>query len=1015
MSISRGMKKNGCKWAAAARERVRSRLGKKEQKMAEFRIPDAYELIREEALDDIRAEGLLLRHRKSGARVVLIPCRDTNKVFNIGFRTPPGDSTGVAHIIEHTVLCGSRAFPLKDPFVELVKGSLNTFLNAMTFPDKTIYPVASTNDADFRNLMHVYLDAVFYPNIYRERNIFRQEGWHYEIESPEGELTLNGVVYNEMKGAFSTPESVLERQTMNALFPDTPYGVESGGDPRFIPELTYENYLACHRRWYHPSNSYLFLYGDMDMTDTLTFIDGQYLSAFDAAPCGDTAIPVQKPFPEPVTRTDSYPVSEEEPLTENTYLSFNVVTGNALDMKELVVCEVLDYALLSAPGAPVRQALLDAGIGKDVYGEFNDGILQPYFSVVAKNADAEQAGEFTEVIRRVLTEQAEKGIDRRSLEAGINSLEFQFREADFASYPKGLMYALSVMDTWLYDDERPFDALKKLDIFRELREEIGTGLFERFVREKLLDNHHAVLMILKPERGLAERAERETAERLAAKKASMTEEEIGTLIRDGEALTKWQEMPESEENIAALPVLKRSDISRESVRLSNEEGFLPVPDGNGGERRIRTIYHSAESNGIGYLELLFDAGDLSEDELSFLSLLKSVLQNVDTAGRSYMELNNEINAETGGISFGLSAYDDHDDPEGYTVYLGVRMKALYTKLKDGMTLIREIMTESRFDDAKRIREIIAQTRSSLQMFLQQSGNAAAAVRALAYVSPSGAFSDLISGIAYYRFIRDLEEHYEERKEEIRSRLESLAEKIFAGNRLLISYTSDADGREALREAAGICYVAPGEAVTGERVQVKPLGKLLEGFTTPGQVQFVAMAGNFVKDGYAYHGAMNCLRPILSYGYLWQNVRVKGGAYGCSASFRRNGSSILASYRDPNLAATRDVYLGIPDYLEAFRADEKEMTKYVIGTISAMDTPLTPSMLGSVSLRFYLQGVTQEELDRTRREILEATDADIRALAPAVRAALDEGNLCVIGGTGKISESKELFGRVENLL
>mgnify|MGYP002588826132 FL=1 len=475
---------------------------------------NAYEVLKEEDLQDIHSKGWLLKHKKTGARVMLIENSDENKVFNIAFRTPPKNSTGVAHILEHSVLCGSREFPLKDPFVELVKGSLNTFLNAMTYPDKTCYPVASCNDQDFQNLMHVYMDAVFYPNIYEHDEIFRQEGWSYNLESKEDALTYNGVVYNEMKGAFSSPDEVLEREIMNHLFPDTPYGCESGGDPKNIPDLSYENFLNFHRTFYHPSNSYIYLYGNMDMEEKLAFLDEHYLSGFDALDV-DSQIREQGEFAACQDVTLEYPVAENEGEEDNTYLSYNMVTGNTLDSQRNMAFEVLDYALLSAPGAPLKQALLDAGIGKDIYGAYEDGILQPYFSVVAKGSNPDKKEEFVSIIRKVLTDIAENGIDKKAIEAGINYFEFRYREADFSSYPKGLMYSLDILGDWLYEEDHPFSQVQQLEVFEQLKKAVNEGYFEKLIRTYLLENPHGCVLTLVPKKGLAAQREKELEEKLA--------------------------------------------------------------------------------------------------------------------------------------------------------------------------------------------------------------------------------------------------------------------------------------------------------------------------------------------------------------------------------------------------------------------------------------------------------------------------------------------------------------------
>ena len=974
-----------------------------------------YELLLHEELPDIHAEGYMLRHKKSGARIALIPCEDNNKVFNIAFRTPPYDSTGVAHIIEHTVLCGSERYPLKDPFVELAKGSLNTFLNAMTYPDKTLYPVASTNDADFRNLMSVYLDAVFFPNIYHEQNIFRQEGWHYEMESEDSALTINGVVYNEMKGVFSSPDDVLERETMNVLFPDTAYGVESGGDPDVIPTLTYRNYLDFHSKYYHPSNSYIFLYGDMDMAESLHFLDSEYLSRFDAIPV-DSALRFQKPFSEMRRVVKSFPISSDEETEKNTYLSWNVVAGDELDLKEMIAMDVLDYALLSAPGAPVKQALLDAGIGLDIYGGFSDGFLQPYYSISAKNSEEAEADRFLQIIRDTLTKEVKNGISSESLKAGLHTMEFSFREADYGLYPKGLYYTLDCLDTWLYNEEMPFDALKQLAVFKELNELIGTGYFESLVEKNLLNNPHSALIILKPETGLQEKRERALAQSLAEKKAAMSAEEIRAVMDETRALRAWQDSEETEEAVASLPVLKRSDLKKEIPVFPNEEVKETVHFENGKERSIPFVYHETECSGIGYLELLFNAKRVPLRLVPYLGLMRAVLINIGTASHTYMELSNAINTTTGGMICSVNSTECVSDPLAYKAFFTVRMKALIAEMDKGASLIREVLYTSLFDDEKRIKEILSQTRSQLQLQLQQAGHGTAATRAAACTSPEGAFTDAVGGIGFYRFIRDLEDHYEEKKGEIRDSLRELAGDLFRSDSLIVSYTCGKEDRASASLAVSKA-VLPTDAdlpLIGEE-DVPVLGRKNEGFTTQGQVQYVAVAGSFLASGIPYSGSMGVARQILNLEYLWQNVRVRGGAYGCSSNMKRNGRAVFVSYRDPHLLRTKEVFEQAAEFLRTFEADEAAMTKYVIGTVSTLDIPLTPSTLGVVSMRAYLSGLTDELRQRYRDEVLRADSAAIRAVADAIEAAVKDACLCVVGGESSVASCKELFDSVEALL
>ena len=499
-----------------------------------------YELLQQKTLHDLQSEGYLLRHKKSGARVLLMENNDENKVFSIGFRTPPEDSTGVPHILEHSVLCGSKNFPVKDPFVELVKGSLNTFLNAMTYPDKTVYPVASCNDKDFQNLMHVYMDAVFYPNIYQHEEIFRQEGWSYNLESEEDALTYNGVVYNEMKGAFSSPEGVLDRVVLNTLFPDNTYANESGGDPDVIPELTYEQFLDFHRKYYHPSNSYIYLYGDMDMEEKLNWLDEMYLSEFDTLEI-DSEIPLQKSFEEVKEVEMNYSISSNESEEDNTYLSYNKVIGTSLDKELYQAFQVLDYALLSAPGAPLKKVLVDAGIGKDIMGSYDNGIYQPIFSVVAKNANPEQKEEFVSVIEDTLAEIVKNGMDKKALEAGINYHEFRYREADFGNYPKGLMYGLQMFDSWLYDEAQPFLHVEATETFAFLKTQVDKGYFEQLIQRYLLDNTHGAIVVVKPEKGRTARLDKELEAKLQNYKKSLSKEEVAQLVAKTHQLVEYQE------------------------------------------------------------------------------------------------------------------------------------------------------------------------------------------------------------------------------------------------------------------------------------------------------------------------------------------------------------------------------------------------------------------------------------------------------------------------------------------
>ena len=966
---------------------------------------NAYEVLKEEELQDIHSKGWLLRHKKTGARVMLIENSDENKVFNIAFRTPPKNSTGVAHILEHSVLCGSREFPLKDPFVELVKGSLNTFLNAMTYPDKTCYPVASCNDRDFQNLMHVYLDAVFYPNIYKKEEIFRQEGWNYHLEQKEGPLKYNGVVYNEMKGAFSSPDDVLEREIMNSLFPDTTYGCESGGDPVNIPDLSYEEFLDFHRQYYHPSNSFIYLYGNMDMEEKLEFIDSHYLSAFDSLAI-DSQIRDQEAFAQVKDIQKNYPVSEDEGEEDNTYLSYNMVVGEAADINLSLAFEVLDYALLSAPGAPLKQALLDAKIGKDIYGSFEDGIKQTYFSIVAKGANLSQKEEFVKVIRDTLTKIMEEGIDKKAVTAGINYYEFRFREADFSSYPKGLMYGLDILSSWLYDDTKPFCEVQLLEGFEFLKKALEEGYFEDLIRKYLLDNTHGAILSLVPEKGLAAKRDKELEEKLENYRKSLSDEELTRMVENTKALEAYQESEEDPEALTCIPMLSREDIKKEITGLTNEEHY--VDDS-------LFLYHDVCTNGIGYADLLFEIHDFDVNTVHYLGLLKSVLGAVDTENYSYGELFNEVNARTGGISYGIEVFDDAQDTDAFRAMFAVRGKALYPEMDFMFSMIREVLTTSKLTDTKRLYEIIARVKSRAQASLASAGHSTAVLRGASYASPMAAFQDEMAGIGYYQFIEKLEKDFEQRKEETVEELCKLMKKILRPENFMISYTGERESLETVQKLAGAVKAGLGTEPVEKSEEKLTCTKKNEGFKTSGQVQYVAQTGNFKKKGLEYTGALEILKVILSYDYLWMNLRVKGGAYGCMSGFKRNGESYLVSYRDPHLKRTLDVYKGIPDYIRNFQADEREMTKYIIGTISGKDVPRTPQMKGSVSKTAYLCGVTEEMLQKERDQILNASAEDIHALAEIIEAVLAADQICVVGSESKVAEASDVLMEVKPLI
>lgn len=963
----------------------------------------AYTVVEKKELKEVNGYGYILSHNKTKARVAVIENDDTNKVFTIGFRTPPADDTGVPHITEHSVLCGSRKFPVKDPFVELCKGSLNTFLNAMTYSDKTVYPLASLNEKDFHNLMHVYMDAVFYPDMYEKKEIMMQEGWHYEIDEETGELTYNGVVFNEMKGVYSSPEQQLYRIIEKSLLPHTAYGFESGGDPEAIPNLTQEDFIAFHKRYYHPSNSYIYLYGDMDAAEELTFIDEEYLQNFDYAEI-DSALTDEPAFEKPVEVREYYSIAENESEQDNTYLTYNTVVGTSADKKLCTAFSILEYALLLAPGAPLKKALIDAGLGKDILSSFDDGIKQPNFSIIAKNANAEDLERFIQVLEDTLASIVEQGMDKKSLLAAINYFEFKHKEGNFGRFPKGLMLGLNAFSTWLYDDAAALDLFSLNDVYDALKQDVETGYFEALIKQYILQNTHKSYCLLMPKKGLNnEIAEREKA-RLAAYKETLSAADIEEIRANMMHLKEYQSSGDAEEDLKKIPMLAIDDIEKHAKKINNR--ILEI-------EHVKVLSHDIFTNGITYLSLNFCMDDIDYDKFPVIALLTEIFKYVDTEHFSYSELSNEINLYTGGIGFSTTV-TNKKEYGGYVTHFVVSAKMLDAQLDKAMELIEEILFTSKLSDKKRLKEIIAETRAAMKDDLLANGHTTAAGRATAYISKIGVVKELTEGVDYYMYLSDLDDHFEERYEGLAADLQETLGQLLRRDSLLVNFTSDKKPEDTLTESLTRFSCKLSTRLAFENVKEIPVVKKNEGFKTASQVQYVATAGNFCERGYEYTGALNVLQCIFSYDYLWINVRVKGGAYGCMCSFNRSGNAYFTSYRDPNLLETYEIYKKAPEYVRSFEADERDMTKYIIGAISRMDAPLTPSADGNFSLICYLMGIDDADLQRTRDEVLGATPEVIRGLAGYVEAAVDGGVICAIGDEARIEDAKDAFTEVKSV-
>ncbi|MCR5118231.1 MAG: insulinase family protein [Lachnospiraceae bacterium] len=964
----------------------------------------AYELIEKHHSEDLKSEAYVLEHKKSGARIAVLENDDENKVFYIGFRTPPKDSTGVAHIIEHSVLCGSKRYPLKDPFVELVKTSMNTFLNAMTYPDKTVYPVASCNDQDFKNLMGVYMDAVLEPNIYKEEKIFRQEGWHYELEDADGELKINGVVYNEMKGAFSSPDDVLSRETFSSLYPDTAYGVESGGDPEVIPELTYEAFLDFHKKYYHPVNSYIYLYGNADMAERLEWMDKEYLSKYDRIDI-DSFPGEQAAFEKPLEIEKEYPITEDEKEENNTYLTYNSVIGKSTDRELYTAFQMVDYALISADGTPLWKALVDAGIGTEVYATYENGIYQPFYSIVAKNANAEDHDRFVSIVEDTLKKVAEEGFSEDALTACLNSMEFRYREGDTGRFPKGLLYGLTALDNWLYDKDEPFKHIEQLDTYRKLREKIGSSYYTDLVKKYLIDNPHKTILTLKPKKGLTSVKDKALADKLAAYKASLSKEQTEEIVRKTAELKAFQEAEDPKEAYECLPKLKLSDMKKTEPPFINEERSI---DG------IKTYYHNVETNGILYAAIYFDMSSLPYELYPYANVLSHVFRGVDTEKHKFEQLGYEIDKYTGSMAMVPLVFPMYDTVDRFARYFALHISVLNENAHKGMELAKEIIGSSKLDDRKRLKEIIAEGRSRMQGAAMSAGHMVASGRALSYDSEYALAKEYLSGLKQFEFLTDMEKNFDEKADELIAKLKETAEIIFTKAGMVLDVTGNSETYDIF--AKEVSEFIKDMKDKPEATEVKPLvpEKLNEGLTNSAQIQYVCRAGNFARHGLKYNGALRVLRTILGYDYLWTNVRVKGGAYGCMSAFMPDGQCYFVSYRDPNLEATVDVFEKAAEYVENFDADEEKMSGYIIGTMSELDMPLTPRSQGARSFMAAMTGRTIEDAQKVRDEILGAKTEDIRALAEYVRAFMSDELYCVVGNEDKIKAASDSFGSVKGL-
>lgn len=954
--------------------------------------------------DILDADLIQFEHEKTGARLAVILNDDENKVFQIGFRTPSDNSTGVAHIMEHSTLCGSRKYPVKEPFVELAKGSINTFLNAMTYPDKTVYPIASTNDKDFRNLQDVYLDAVFYPNIYENPYTLMQEGWHYHLENEEDPITYSGVVYNEMKGVFSNPEEILDRKTYELLFPDNIYAQESGGDPDVIPELTYEDFLNFHRKFYHPSNSWIYLYGDLDLDEQLEYLDS-WLDDYDREEV-DSEIALQAPFEELKEATYYYPVTEESD-EDRDYLSLNWVLPAHASLKDNLENQILSYALLSTNASPLKKALLQSGLAKDISYSLSTPLLQPVLTIELKNTDHTKAEEFKKVVRETLEQIQKEGFKEEDLTGAININEFKTLEVlggETGMNPKGLLLGLELMESWLYGDDA-FDRLNYEGVFNEIREDAKNGVFEELIGKLILDNPHVGLVSLLPKAGLAEERDQKLTEKLKAYKDSLSEEELKALVEQTNTLQERQKTEDSEEALRTIPRLEVSEISREAVSPDWTEKKI---DG------ITFLEHEEATKGIVYLDLFFDAEYVPSEDIHTLSLINKMFGRLGTTNLSFEDLIKQVDLYTGGIS---SSFDTNEDADRNVVAnFSIHAKSTLANVPEMLRLLGEMLLNAEFEETEQIRNLVSEGKLLKEQTIQSSGHAIAAQRISATCSDSARLFEEVGGIGFYDWICDLDKNFDNKIDELKQDSIRVMREVINRNGLCVSITAEKDDMEKVQEEVLNFVRSIPEAVTEKKAHHFDAIPENEAFATAGQILFNVQGGTF-RDIEDYSGSMLVAKTLLSMDYLWNTVRVQGGAYGAGFGMNRSGDLVVHSYRDPHLEKTYDVYQGIPEYLENLDLSQDELEKYIIGTISPKEVPLSPYMRASLANTMYLTGLSAQDRQKEREEILDVTNEDLRALGPVVRKVLDQNKVCTVGSMIEIDHDQEKnhrFNGVRNI-
>lgn len=971
--------------------------------MKKFQIGQLYFgfiLEKKQNITDVNSVAHLFKHQRSGARLLYLQNTDDNKVFFISFKTPPEDNCGTPHILEHSVLCGSKKYQSKDPFNELAKGSLNTYLNALTYADKTMYPVASRNHKDFMNMMDVYLNAVFYPNIYDKKEIFMQEGWHYELNEKKDELSVSGVVFNEMKGVFSDPEAMLDSYISESLFPTSIYRFESGGTPEAIPELTYEKFLDFHKKYYHPSNSFLYLYGDMDIEEQLQWIDREYLSNFEEVNI-NSDIKEEQNFSTPVDFDETYPISVGETTENKTFLSYNVRLGKCTDPELTLALDILNEILLGNNASPLKNVLLESGFIADVDGWLDSSKLDMVYSIVGKKSEKNRLEDFCAKIETTLQEIVEKGLDKRLIEAALNKWEFLLREENYGYRPKGLVYGMKLMKSWLHNVE-PFFALMHWEHFNQIKKSWQNGYFENIIQTLILQNPNKAFGAVSPEVGKQTKINRDFYKKLQEKLKGMSIEAKETILQENQKLGNFQLQIDSEEVRNQIPILELHEIDKKADWVSTnytEQGGL------------KTCFTPLDTNGIVYTQLFFNIRYVPQEMLPYVGLLSKLLGKLDTEKYSYDQLPTEMNIHTGGIYVTSDIYSSSKNE--YVSFFTVNGKVLSEKLEEFFSLVEEILFKTSFDQKETLKKLIKTLKVKEESYLLNNAHLAAITRCNSSLFTASKVKDEVSVIHYYHFLSNIERELETNMEDLIHKLKETWNYLLHRNGFMAAIACNEKELPECKRYVKRLFEKMPQTNLNEQEYHYDMNHRKIAFKSTSKVQYNIQSENYMDYGFTYSGKMQVLKTIIDLEYLWNKVRVQGGAYGCGSNFLKNGNFYMYSYRDPDLKNTYEVYDQLKDFLRKLQLDGKQMRQYIIGTINILDRPKSNAEKFDLSLARHFMNITKEDIQKERDEILSATEEELK-----IYISLFEKlgkNYCTVGNEDMIEGQKEMFDEITFLL